>query len=306
MTTGRLRRRPSDASLTHRELSATLGGWVARPQRGTLRLSRSATSDTPRSSPVGRPASASTVGGASRHTSLIDSGELMVGEVVVVAATPAEYRPGSRASVVGLPDERYPRVTIEFGDGPASECPGSPRSSVQVAVALREAFRPSSRTAAAAGAGVKYADHERVSLPARWGHNHALKIEVAASDSRIASRLVCVIPGATRRQGLLAVRSGSRYRSSLAGMEDEVIRALVTRLARPHRSGGEVIERAAIFADSADFAEVMAWITARGGTAEAVVSTARGGLHDQHLDARTAAVAPTPRRFVLPPGALTR
>ena len=101
-------------------------------------------------------------------------------------------------------------------------------------------------------------------------------------------------------------QSGSRDRSSLAGMEDEVIRALVTRLARPHRSGGEVIERAAIFANGADFAEVMAWITARGGTAEAVVSTARGGLHDQHLDARTAAVAPTPRRFVLPPGALTR
>lgn len=126
------------------------------------------------------------------------------------------------------------------------------------------------------------------------------------SNSTIASRLVCAIPVTTRRIGRLAVRSGSRDRSSLAGMEDEVIRALVTRLARPHRSGGEVIERAAIFADSADFAEVMAWITARGGTAEAVVSTARGGLHDQHLDARTAAVAPTPRRFVLPPGALTR
>jgi hypothetical protein len=50
----------------------------------------------------------------------------------------------------------------------------------------------------------------------------------------------------------------------------------------------------------------MAWITARGGTAEAVVSPARGGLHDRHLDARTGSVAPTPRRFVLPPGALTR
>ncbi len=89
-------------------------------------------------------------------------------------------------------------------------------------------------------------------------------------------------------------------------MEDEAIRALVTRLARPHGSGGQVIERAAIFAESANFAEVMAWITARGGTAEAVVSTARGGLHDHHLDARTADVALTPRRFVLPPGALTR
>ena len=85
-------------------------------------------------------------------------------------------------------------------------------------------------------------------------------------------------------------------------MEDDEIRALVTRLARPHRSGGDVIERAALFADGADFAEVMAWITARGGTAEAVVSTARGGLHDRHFDVRPGAEAP--RRFVLPPGAL--
>jgi len=88
-------------------------------------------------------------------------------------------------------------------------------------------------------------------------------------------------------------------------VDDDAIRALVTRLARPDGSGGAVIERAAILADGADFAAVMAWITARGGTAEAVVSTARGGVHDQHLDARPGATAPTPRRFVLPPGALT-
>jgi hypothetical protein len=94
--------------------------------------------------------------------------------------------------------------------------------------------------------------------------------------------------------------------SSLTGVEDEAIRALVTRLARPDRSGGDVIERAAIFAEGADFAEVMAWIIARGGTAEAVVSTAGGGLHDQHFDVRPGGVPPTPRRFVLPPGALTR
>ena len=66
-----------------------------------------------------------------------------------------------------------------------------------------------------------------------------------------------------------------------------------------------MIERAAILANGADFAEVMAWITARGGIAEAVVSTARGGLHDQHFDARPGAVSTLPRRFVLPPGALT-
>jgi hypothetical protein len=88
-------------------------------------------------------------------------------------------------------------------------------------------------------------------------------------------------------------------------MEDEAIRALVTRLARPNASGGAVIERAAILADGADFAEVMAWITARGGTAEVVVSTVRGGLHDRHFDARPGDVAMLPRRFVLPPGSLS-
>jgi hypothetical protein len=88
-------------------------------------------------------------------------------------------------------------------------------------------------------------------------------------------------------------------------VEDDEIRALVKRLARPHRSGGEVIERAALFADGADFAEVMAWITARGATPEAVVSTSRGGLHEEHFDARAGDAALTPRRFVLPPGALT-
>ena len=80
---------------------------------------------------------------------------------------------------------------------------------------------------------------------------------------------------------------------------------MVTRLARPHESGGKVIERAAIFANGADFAEVMAWITARGATPEATVSTTRGGLHNLSDDARPDATSQTPRRFVLPPGALT-
>lgn len=88
-------------------------------------------------------------------------------------------------------------------------------------------------------------------------------------------------------------------------MDDDAIRALVTRLARPHQSGGKVIERAAIFADGADFAAVMAWITARGATPETVESTTRGGLHNLRDDTRPDATAQTPRRFVLPPGALT-
>ena len=45
-------------------------------------------------------------------------------------------------------------------------------------------------------------------------------------------------------------------------MDDDTIRALVTRLARPHSSGGDVIERASILAEGADFSEVMAWVIA--------------------------------------------
>jgi hypothetical protein len=110
-----------------------------------------------------------------------------------------------------------------------------------------------------------------------------------------AARRRTLTPGAEPRRS---------QRSSLTVVEDEAIRALVTRLARPDGSGGGVIERAAILADGADFVAVMAWITARGGTAEPIVSTARGGLHNQHFAARPDAAAQTPRRFVLPPGAL--
>lgn len=88
-------------------------------------------------------------------------------------------------------------------------------------------------------------------------------------------------------------------------MEDDAIRTLVTRLARPHRSGGTVIERAAILAEGADFAAVMAWIVARGGEAEeAVAASSNGGLHGGRLNQRGPTQAPLPLRFVLPPGAL--
>jgi hypothetical protein len=87
-------------------------------------------------------------------------------------------------------------------------------------------------------------------------------------------------------------------------MEDDEIRTLLTRLARPHASGGKIVERAAILANGADFAAVMEWITAHGGTAEAMVSSSKGGLHNMRDDTRADATAQTPRRFVLPPDAL--
>ena len=88
-------------------------------------------------------------------------------------------------------------------------------------------------------------------------------------------------------------------------MDDDAIRALVTRLARPHPSGGEVIERAAILAEGADFAAVMEWITAHDGIAETQVATTSGnGLHGSRLSYSGTAEPRTPLRFVLPAGAL--
>jgi hypothetical protein len=87
-------------------------------------------------------------------------------------------------------------------------------------------------------------------------------------------------------------------------MEDDEIRDLVKRLARPHRSGGVVIERAAIVAEGGDAAAVVAWIGAHKGEPEeaiAVSSRGGGGLHGSREQVSNS----TPRRYVLPPGALS-
>jgi hypothetical protein len=90
---------------------------------------------------------------------------------------------------------------------------------------------------------------------------------------------------------------------SPAVLDDDTIRVLVTRLARPHRSGGRVIERATLLAEGADFRAVMRWIEAHGGEAEAPAAPrSHLGLHSERLNA--AGSAPTPLRFILPAGAL--
>ena len=84
--------------------------------------------------------------------------------------------------------------------------------------------------------------------------------------------------------------------------DDDAIRELLTRLSRPHRSGGRVIERAALLADGSDFDAVIAWIHAHGGEPEAPAAPrSQGGLHSARLvgPADTA-----PLRFILPAGAL--
>jgi hypothetical protein len=85
-------------------------------------------------------------------------------------------------------------------------------------------------------------------------------------------------------------------------MDDAQIKTLVTRLSRPHPSGGVVIERAALLAAGSDYAAVVEWITAHAGTPEAKAPAAAGrGLHGARLN--DGAGRPSqPMRFVLPAG----
>jgi len=89
-------------------------------------------------------------------------------------------------------------------------------------------------------------------------------------------------------------------------VDDAEISASVARLARPHASGGVVIERAALLAEGSNFAAVMEWITAHGGKPETMSAAPRPGLHGARLsDGRGTASPQTPRRFVLPADALS-
>jgi hypothetical protein len=88
-------------------------------------------------------------------------------------------------------------------------------------------------------------------------------------------------------------------------MDDDQIRAVVTRLSRPHPSGGQVIERAALLAAGSDYEAVMAWIVAHAGAPEAVaVAAPTGGLHGARRDQSVGMFGSAPARFVLPPGTL--
>jgi hypothetical protein len=88
-------------------------------------------------------------------------------------------------------------------------------------------------------------------------------------------------------------------------MNDDAILALLTRLARPHSSGGQVVERAAIVAAGADASAVEEWILDHSGTPEEAASTApRRGLHGARLN-QVAGTNRAPQRFVLPAGVLS-
>lgn len=89
-------------------------------------------------------------------------------------------------------------------------------------------------------------------------------------------------------------------------MDDDPLRTVITRLARPHASGGKVVDRAAILAEGAQSGALLAWITEHDGEPEALVAPPeRGGLHSARLADGRAADTSAPRRYVLPPGVLS-
>jgi hypothetical protein len=86
---------------------------------------------------------------------------------------------------------------------------------------------------------------------------------------------------------------------------DDGIRAIVTRLSRPHASGGDVIERAAIMAEGGDAHAIVDWIIAHAGEPEtAAPAGSSRGLHAPRLSDGRGAQGAVPRRYILPVGVL--
>lgn len=84
-------------------------------------------------------------------------------------------------------------------------------------------------------------------------------------------------------------------------LDDAALREVVTRLARSHRSGGRVVERAALMASGTDFSALLRWIEAHDGVPEEAAASStrvrRVGLIDDRQP------PPNPLRFVLPASA---
>ncbi len=88
-------------------------------------------------------------------------------------------------------------------------------------------------------------------------------------------------------------------------LNDDEIRALLSRLSRRHPSGGRVIERAAIVAEGADSAMVVAWILEHAGEPEAPAGkSSKRGLHSPGVSGPSGPAPRGPARYVLPAGAL--
>lgn len=88
-------------------------------------------------------------------------------------------------------------------------------------------------------------------------------------------------------------------------MDETAIRKVVTRLARPTKTGGHVIERAAVLAEGADFGAIEAWIIESGGKPETLAdATGGGGVHSRERDTGRTSTTEVPARYLLPAGAM--
>jgi hypothetical protein len=82
---------------------------------------------------------------------------------------------------------------------------------------------------------------------------------------------------------------------------DEAIRAVVARLARPHRSGGSVIERAAIMAEGTTAPAILDWLATAAWLPEDPPAARRTGGSGLHGLGRESQHGRSPRRYVSPP-----
>jgi hypothetical protein len=88
-------------------------------------------------------------------------------------------------------------------------------------------------------------------------------------------------------------------------VQPDPIRIVITRLARPHASGGFVVGRAAILAEGGDFAAIREWIIDHGGTPETPAASGGGqGLHGSRLSGGTGSASAQVPQYVLPASAL--
>jgi hypothetical protein len=88
-------------------------------------------------------------------------------------------------------------------------------------------------------------------------------------------------------------------------MDDEAIRTVVRRLARPHASGGNAIERSVILAEGSDSTAIIAWVLSHAGVPDSTTGkAAKQGLHGSRAETGAIRSNRPPLRFLLPAGSL--
>lgn len=81
----------------------------------------------------------------------------------------------------------------------------------------------------------------------------------------------------------------------------DAIGVLVKRLARPHPSGGTVIERPVVLAEGTRSTAIFAWITDHGGAPDSTLPSAPSkGLHSRSPAGGVERETTPARRYILP------